>query len=420
MIEQVSSLKTGVKYKDTPIGKVPVDWEAVKLRDISLKFYNGGTPNTTNEDYWDGNIPWVTGADFEKKKVYKIRRYITNEGVKNSATNVISKGNLLIVTRTGVGKLAIATFDIAISQDITGVILNQEKVLPEYIYWYLNYNENRLKALIQGTSINGLLRGDLESFFVSLPPFLEQKKIAEILTTVDVAIEKTTQIIEKAEELKKGLMQRLLTRGIGHKKSKKTEVEEIPEEWDVGQVSSYGNIITGNTPSTSEPKYYGNEYPFVSPFDIGENKTIFETEKYLSKDGLAIARALPPNSVLVVCIGSTIGKTGIAGTMLATNQQINSVICENSDFNFVYYYLSFISKRIKLLSSTQAVPIINKGEFSRIKIPIPPIPEQKEIGNILSSVDNQIEKESNHKEQLELLKKGLMQVLLTGKLRVSI
>jgi type I restriction enzyme S subunit len=420
MIEQVSSLKTGVKYKDTPIGKVPVDWEAVKLRDISLKFYNGGTPNTTNEDYWDGNIPWVTGADFEKKKVYKIRRYITNEGVKNSATNVISKGNLLIVTRTGVGKLAIATFDIAISQDITGVILNQEKVLPEYIYWYLNYNENRLKALIQGTSINGLLRGDLESFFVSLPPFLEQKKIAEILTTVDVAIEKTTQIIEKAEELKKGLMQILLTRGIGHKRFKKTEMGEIPEDWNLGQVSSLGNVITGNTPSTSEPKYYGNEYPFVSPFDIGEKKTIVETEKYLSKDGLVTARALPLNSVLVVCIGSTIGKTGVAGTTLATNQQINSVVCDNSDFNFVYYYLSFISKRIKLLSSTQAVPIINKGEFSKIIIPIPPIPEQNEIGNILSSVDNDIEKESNHKEQLELLKKGLMQVLLTGRLRVSV
>ena len=79
-----------------------------------------------------------------------------------------------------------------------------------------------------------------------------------------------------------------------------------------------------------------------------------------------------------------------------------------------------LKKGLMLLSSTQAVPIINKGEFSRIKIPIPPIPEQKEIGNILSSVDNEIEKESNHKEQLELLKKGLMQVLLTGKLRVSI
>jgi type I restriction enzyme S subunit len=153
---------------------------------------------------------------------------------------------------------------------------------------------------------------------------------------------------------------------------------------------------------------------------LGEKKIIIETEKCLSKDGLSEARALPPNSVLVVCIGSTIGKTGIAGKMLATNQQINSVVCKNSDFNFVYYYLTFISKKIKLLSSTQAVPIINKGEFSKITTANPPIDEQKKIGEILSSIDNQMEKESNHKEQLNLFKNGLMQVLLTGKLRVTV
>ena len=170
MVEQISSLKTGVKYKDTPIGKVPVDWEVVRLENISLKFYNGGTPDTTNKDYWNGKIPWVTGADFENQKVNRIRRYISDEGVKNSATNIVQKGNILVVTRIGVGKLAIAPVDIAISQDITGVVLYQEKALPTYIYWYLNYSENRLKSIVQGTSINGLLRNDLESFAISLPP----------------------------------------------------------------------------------------------------------------------------------------------------------------------------------------------------------------------------------------------------------
>jgi type I restriction enzyme S subunit len=199
------------KFKKTAIGEVPVDWKVVRLRDISQRFYNGGTPDTTNKDYWDGNIPWVTGADFENQKVIRIRRYITHEGVKNSATNIIENGELLVVTRTGVGKLAIAPFKIAISQDITGVILNQEKALPTYIYWYLNHNENRLRALIQGTSINGLLRGDLESFVVPLPPLLEQKKIAEILSSADDEVKKESDHKEQLELLKKGLMQVLLT-----------------------------------------------------------------------------------------------------------------------------------------------------------------------------------------------------------------
>ncbi len=280
MVEQVSSLKTGVKYKETPIGKIPVDWEVVQIKDISKNFFNGGTPDTTNRDYWDGNIPWVTGADFENQQISQIRHYITNEGVKNSATNIILKGRLLVVTKAGVGKLAIAPFDIAISRDITGVILDQEKALTNYLYWYLNDSKNRLKALIQRTSINGLLRADLESFVVSLPPISEQKKIADILSTVDDVIHKTTQIIEKTKELKNGLRQRLLTRGIG----------QIPVDWEV----------------------------------------------------------------------------------------------------------------VKLRDTVK--------KFYK---------EQKKIAKILSSIDDELEKESNHRDQLILLKKGLMQVLLTGKLRVT-
>jgi type I restriction enzyme S subunit len=223
VIEKAERLKKGLmqrlltrgighkKFEKTAIGEVPVDWEVVRLRDISQRFYNGGTPDTTNKDYWDGNIPWVTGADFENQKVTRIRRYITHEGVKNSAANVIEDGELLVVTRTGVGKLAIAPFKIAISQDITGVILDQEKALPTYIYWYFNHNENRLRALIQGTSINGLLRGDLESFVVPLPPLLEQKKISKILSSADEELKRESDHKERLELLKRGLMQVLLT-----------------------------------------------------------------------------------------------------------------------------------------------------------------------------------------------------------------
>src|SRR4030043_88027 len=240
MAEQVSSLKTGIKNKNTPIGKIPVDWEVARFKNIATAFYNGGTPDTTNKDYWNGSIPWITGADFENQKVKTIRRYITPDGVKNSATSVIPKGNLLIVTRTGVGKVAIAPFDIAISQDITGVILDSQKASPEFIYWYLDFISSKLKSTIQGTSISGLLRTDLEEVDLPLPVVAEQKKIAEILTTVDEAIEKTDQIIEKTKEAKKGLMQRLLTRGIGHKRFKKTEIGEIPAEWEVVKI---GGII---------------------------------------------------------------------------------------------------------------------------------------------------------------------------------
>jgi type I restriction enzyme S subunit len=223
IIDKTKEAKTGLmqrlltrgighkNFKKTEIGEIPEEWEVVRLKDIAQKFYNGGTPDTKVKDYWDGNIPWVTGADFENQRVSHIRRYITIEGVKNSATNVIPKGNLLVVTRTGVGKIAIAPFDIAISQDITGVILDSEKALPKYVYWLLNYKSERLRSIIQGTSINGLLREDLEIFPISLPQIEEQKQIADILSSVDDEIDKESERKKGLETLKKGLMQVLLT-----------------------------------------------------------------------------------------------------------------------------------------------------------------------------------------------------------------
>jgi len=223
VIEKTKELKKGLmqrlltrgighnKFKKTEIGEMPVEWEVAKLKDIVLRFYNGGTPDTSNENYWGGDIPWITGADFEKQKVNRSRRNITHKGVENSATNIIPKGNLLVATRTGVGKIAIAPFDIAISQDITGIILDSQKALPGYIYWYLDHKADRLRSIIQGTSINGLLRGDLESFMLPLPLVNEQKKIADILTSIDDEVEKEMNHKDQLETLKKGLMQVLLT-----------------------------------------------------------------------------------------------------------------------------------------------------------------------------------------------------------------
>ena len=201
-----------LKFKDTEIGNIPAEWAVVKLRDVVKQFYNGGTPNTNNKRYWNGNIPWITGADFgEDQNVIQIRRHITEEGLKNSATNVIPQGNLLVVTRTGVGKLAIAPFNITISQDITGIIFNSSKALPEYVYWYFNHNTQKLVSLVQGTSINGILRGDLSSVIIPLPSIAEQKMIAAILFSITQEIEKETRQKEQLQSTKTGLMQVLLT-----------------------------------------------------------------------------------------------------------------------------------------------------------------------------------------------------------------
>ncbi|MBM3911317.1 MAG: hypothetical protein FJ356_06680, partial [Thaumarchaeota archaeon] len=122
---------------------------------------------------------------------------------------------------------------------------------------------------------------------------------------------------------------------------------EIPEEWEITTINQLGQIITGSTPSTENREYYGDEFLWATPLDLEDQKYITNTQTKLSKKGFELARIIPQNSVLFVCIGSTIGKVGMSTTEMATNQQINSIICQKNDPSFIYYKLLFNSKKIK-------------------------------------------------------------------------
>jgi type I restriction enzyme S subunit len=199
------------EYKDTSIGKTPKTWQTVRLEDVSDDFVGGGTPSTSNPEYWNGDIAWMTSAHINGRLITTGQKYITKKGLENSATNLVPQNNLLVATRVGIGKAAINKLDIAISQDLTGVIINKSKAMPEFLYWFLINSGSRLKSLAQGSTIKGILREELGRLYIPLPSLAEQKKIDEILSTVDkkLGLEKN----EKAslERVKRGLVGLLLT-----------------------------------------------------------------------------------------------------------------------------------------------------------------------------------------------------------------
>jgi type I restriction enzyme S subunit len=198
-----------------------------------------------------------------------------------------------------------------------------------------------------------------------------------------------------------------------------TEVGMIPEDWNLTRLGAIANIATGNTPPTINPKNYGDEYPFVSPSDIGEAKYITNTEKNLSKKGFAISRSFPKDSILFVSIGSTIGKCGIAPIELTSNQQINAVFpSPNFSVGFLYYAICFAAPRIKALAGAQAVPIVNKTQFSETYIPLASLPEQRAIAEALSDVDGLLGALEALIAKKRAIKQAAMQQLLTGKTRL--
>ncbi len=199
---------------------------------------------------------------------------------------------------------------------------------------------------------------------------------------------------------------------------KNTLLGIIPNEWEVKKIKEIGQVVTGNTPATSEKENYGDSYLFVSPVDLSDLKYIKNTEKKLSLIGFEKSRKLPKGAVLFTCIG-LIGKVGISLCDLSCNQQINAIICNELMFNeYLYYELRIRASKIKLIAGEQVLPIINKSDFENVKILIPPLPEQRKIAEVLSTWDRAIEKQMLLVEKLELRKKGLMQQLLTGKKRL--
>jgi len=206
-----------------------------------------------------------------------------------------------------------------------------------------------------------------------------------------------------------------------YNKTQETKLGKIPIDWDLVSIKKFGKVITGSTPPTNNKLNYGNEFLFVSPFDINTNKIITNTEKKLSKQGFNTCRKIPVNSVLFVCIGSTIGKVAISGKELTTNQQINVIVLNKENhYNFLYYQLQLHAQRIKRIAGHQAVPIINKSTFENLKIFWTIKSEQQKIASVLSVTDKEVEVLQKQLEKLKKQKKGLMQILLTGEKRVKI
>ncbi|VTS66445.1 type I restriction enzyme, S subunit [Streptococcus dysgalactiae subsp. equisimilis] len=220
----------------------------------------------------------------------------------------------------------------------------------------------------------------------------EQHKIADCLSSLDELITAETQKLDTLKTHKKGLMQQLFPR----------EGEAVPqlrfpefrnaEDWKEWKVGELGDVITGNTPSTSKPQYYGGKYNFVSPADISEQRFIENTKTTLSDLGFEQTRKIPAGSVLFVCIGSTIGKVAQNMYSCATNQQINSLVpSSNFSGDFIYYLLLHESNRIAELAGNQAVPIVNKSTFSDVSVLCPREKEEQErVAGYLGTLDDLI------------------------------
>jgi len=399
--------------------RVPEGWKKVKLNDIS-KIIKGITYKSSDSE--NGKYPFFDRSSEVKK---------SNKYLFDTEAVIVPGEGTDFEPKYYSGK-----FDL---HQRAYALFGLKRIDGKFLYHFMHLAKKELIQHSVGTTVISLRLPHFQSLNVLLPPLPEQRKIAEILETIDNAIEKTDKIIEKYRRIKQGLMQELLTKGIdenGQIRSEETHrfkdspLGRIPEEWKVVELGRLCILITkGTTPTTYGFNFRSSGIKFLKVESIDEEGNIIEnqlafideiTHKYLR-------RSQVKENDLLFSIAGAIGRVFIVNKKILPaniNQALALIrLKENVNINtkFLYYFLKskFIEKHIQKIMVQLAQSNIKLNDVSHFKIPLPPLPEQKRIASILSQIDETIEKEQKYKEKLERIKQGLMEDLLTGKVRVN-
>lgn len=404
-------------YKDTPIGMIPEDWEVKKLGDVA-NLIMGQSPSSESYNEDGAGLYLVQGnADIKNRKTSP--RIWTSEVTKECAY-----GDIIMTVRAPVGAIARSHHRSCIGRGVCAI--NSKSIDINFLYYYLVNYEPKWKSLEQGSTFTAVNGKDILGIDVPFPAIHEQTKVASILSTVDDKIDAINERITHTRQLKNGLMQRLLTRGIGHTKFKDSPLGEIPESWECVRSFDAFELLHG---------YQFRDYDFTEEgipiIKIGQitSRGLIDLSDpsyiYSGRLGEFEDKIIRNGDVLMALTGATLGKSCIVKnlTVIALqNYRVGKFEPKNNKVlkPFLFFLINspLILNQIFGKVNEAAQGNIGKSDFERLHIPVPPKPEQQRISEILSSVDDKLEVLQEKKTEYEQLEKGLMQQLLTGKMRV--
>jgi len=390
-------VKSSGKYKQTEVGMIPEDWMISTIGEV-FKFKQGVQVPVEKQfpTYSENRVQFIRIVDVTQSD--EPPRYIENPG----STHIIKKGDLFMV-RYGAAGVVDNSFSGVIANNLFRLI-PQIKIDNNFFLYLLRHKYLDIVALSSSTTMSALSFGTLKELKLQVPPSLsEQTAIAEALSDADAMIASLEKLIEKKKKIKQGAMQELL---------------RPKEGWVKRKLGEVGNIITGNTPPTHVKEYWNGTIPWVTPTDITSSKDIYTSERQVTNEGLEVIRALPKDTLLVTCIAS-IGKNAILRNTGSCNQQINAIIPKKDfDIDFLYYLIELNKNYFLGNAGITATMIISKKEFSEMQFYFPSTPTQKNISQTLSDLDAEISIINEKLAKANSVKQGMMQNLLTGKIRL--
>ena len=382
---------------------IPENWKYDFLDKFAIRC-SGHTPSQSHPEYWNGGIKWISLADsnrLDQGYIFETTKQISDEGIKNSSAVLLPAETVVLSRDAGIGKSAVMSETMAVSQHFMAWKCdNHEKLHSWFLYNWLQLNKPEFERQAVGSTIKTIGLPYFKKLKIAVPPFPEQQKIAQILSTWDKGIAVTEQLLANSQQQKKALMQQLLT---GKKRLLDENGARFEGEWEEFSLGNIAKVYQPKTISQSQLSFDG--YPVYGANGIIGYYCDFNHEL---------------EQIAVTCRGSTCGvvnwtmpKSWITGNAMVINVDNNSAISKK----FLFYVLS--NADLKYLITGSGQPQIT-GDIKNHVVHLASFKEQKVIAQVLTIADQEIEVLQRKLDCLQQEKKALMQQLLTGKRRVKV
>lgn len=395
--------------------------EGATIGDLA-QILGGGTPSTRVPEYWSGDIPWFTPAEIPKSGagvVTTSERTITQAGLEHSAAKILPAGSVLMTSRASIGHCAIAGVPVATNQGFTSLVPKDCRS-TRYLYYWAQYNRDKLLARASGSTFLEISASEVRDISIDPPALEEQRAIGDVLTSIDRLIRCLEQLIVKKQSVKQGMMEQLLTG--------RTRLPGFTESWTDSHAGELGKFRGG---SGFPHRFQGSaegDIPFykVSDMNINGNEVFMRSaNNYIkaSERQQIGAVLMPAGSIIFAKVGAALfleRKRMLTVPSCIDNNMVSFIADENRvDRYFMYYVLSRFS--ISSLSATGALPSVNNRQLGSIPISMPrELAEQRAIAVVLRDIDSEIGALRKRLGKARDVKAGMMQQLLTGRVRLPV
>ena len=386
------------------------EWMERCLGDLGT-IVGGGTPSRERAEYWHGTVRWLTPGELTgntQKYVSETQDCITELGLTSSGARLLPRGSLVVTSRATIGSCALAGAPMATNQGFKNLVPSAE-VDPSYLFHLGRTLGREMTRRASGTTFLEISGREFGRVTVRLPPLEEQRRIAEMLDTIDETIQATERVIAKQARVRAGLAVDLLSESYGE------------GAWRICQIREIGTVVGGGTPSRVRPEYWDGTIPWLTPGELtgGTGKYVADSRDYISELGLAASGArLVPEGSLLMTSRASIGFCALAGRPITTNQGFKNLIPgDGVDPSFLFHLGLTLGREMRRRASGTTFLEISGREFGRIVVRLPPLADQRRIAERLDAADVAIREEDGRLEKLRQLRSGLAADLLSGRVR---